>query len=221
MDIVAINERNSSTTEVRRLLGGSLTLAPLAEIKASFFRGRNEIGMYSTINRSTIDSFSNLGVSSYVSDSVVGRFTLIGSRVSIGGFGHPLNYLSIGAFQWGQSLESWGYSRDFSSNFDIDIRPKEVSTNIGSDCWIGDNSVVLAGRKLGHGSVVGAGSVVTSDVPPYAIVVGNPARIVRYRFSDEVISQLIRTRWWELEIEDLVNVDFTKPHLFPKREGSE
>jgi acetyltransferase-like isoleucine patch superfamily enzyme len=145
---------------------------------------------------------------------MVGRFTLIGSRVSIGGFGHPLSYLSIGAFQWGQNLEAWGYPRDFSKNFDSNIRPKGVLTEIGSDCWVGDNSVVLAGRKLGHGCIVGAGSVVTNDVPPYAIVVGNPAKVIRFRFSDDLISQLIETHWWELEIEDLVNIDFTNPNFF-------
>jgi len=74
--------------------------------------------------------------------------------------------------------------------------------------------VVLAGRKLGHGCIVGAGSVVTNDVPPYAIVVGNPAKVIRFRFSDDLISQLIETHWWELEIEDLVNIDFTNPNFF-------
>ena len=221
MTIVAINERNSSTTEDKKLLGGSLTLSPLAEIRGSFVGGRNVVGMYSSVNRSTIESFSNIGVSSYLSDSIVGRFTLIGSRVSIGGFGHPLNNLSIGAFQWGQSLGAWGYPKDFSANFDSSTRPKEVLTEIGSDCWIGDNSVILAGRKLGHGCVVGAGSVVTSDVPPYAIVVGNPARVIRFRFSDRLISELLETHWWELDLEDLVGVDFTSPQLFPQREESD
>jgi acetyltransferase-like isoleucine patch superfamily enzyme len=217
MESVAINERNSSSSESKKLLNGSLTLAPLAEIRSSFLDGKNEVGMYSSINRSTVGSYSNVGVSSYVSDSMIGRYTLIGSRVSIGGFGHPLNYLSIGAFQWGQSLEAWGYSKEFSKNFDSGIRPKEDITEIGSDCWIGDNSVILAGRNLGHGCVIGAGSVVTTDIPPYAIAVGNPARVIRYRFSDNLISQLIEFRWWELNIEDLVGTDFTQPHLFPRR----
>lgn len=221
MSIVAINERNSSTVLEKKLLNGTLTLAPLAEIRNSFFCGHNVVGMYSSINRSAIDSFSNVGVSSYISDSTVGRFTLIGSRVSVGGFNHPLNYLSIGAFQWGQSLEAWGYTKDFSENFDGRIRPDSLHTEIGSDCWIGDNSVVLAGKKLGHGCVVGAGSVVTSDVPPYAIVVGNPARVIRFRFSDHLISELLETHWWELDLEDLVGVDFTSPQLFPRREESD
>jgi len=190
----------------------------MAEIRNSFFSGKNEIGMYSSVNRSNFGAYSNVAVSSYISDSIVGRFSLIGSRVSIGGFGHPLGYLSTGAFQWGQSLEAWGYPRDFSKKFDSSIRPKELLTDIGSDCWVGDNSVILAGAKLGNGCVVGAGSFVTSDVPPYAIVVGNPARVIRVRFSDDLIAQLIETHWWELEIEDLVDVDFTKPQLFPQRE---
>ncbi len=214
MTSVAINERNDSTTNEKRLLGGTITLSPLAEIRNSFFVGRNVVGMYSSVNRSTFGSFSNIGVSSYISDSSVGRFTLIGSRVSIGGFSHPLSYLSIGAFQWGQNLESWGYSEDFSKNFESELRPKNIETIVGSDCWIGDNSVVLAGRKLGHGCVVGAGSVVTKDVPPYAIVVGNPARVIRYRFSEQLILQLLENHWWDSDIEDLVGLDFANPENF-------
>ncbi|CAN1484891.1 WbbJ Acetyltransferase (isoleucine patch superfamily) [Candidatus Nanopelagicaceae bacterium] len=218
MPIVAINERNDSTANEKKLLDGTLTLCPLAEIRNSFLSGHNVVGMYSTINRSTFGSFSNIGVSSYISDSIVDRFTLIGSRVSIGGFNHPLSYLSIGAFQWGQSLEEWGYSEDFSKNFESGLRPTKIQTEIGSDCWIGDNSVVLAGTKLGHGCVVGAGSVVTKDVPPYAIVVGNPARVIRFRFSEDLILRLLETRWWESDIEELVGLDFANPANFSPKE---
>ena len=69
--------------------------------------------------------------------------------------------------------------------------------NIGSDVWIGFGAVIVSGVTIGHGAVVGAGAVVARDVPPYAVVVGNPARVVRYRFPAESISELLQLRWWD------------------------
>jgi len=215
MEILALNFRNSSTSTLATVPScKSVFLAPLAEVINSKFTGHNHVGMYSTINRSEIGSYSNLGVSSYVSDSVIGRYSLIGSRVSIGGFGHPLNYLSIGAFQWGQNLEHWGFPGELSNKFDNRLRPPQKSTVIGSDCWIGDNSVLLAGIKIGDGAVIGAGSVVTKDVPPFAIVVGNPAVFIRFRFDKHLIESLESKKWWEKELLELVGVDFMNPKSY-------
>lgn len=68
---------------------------------------------------------------------------------------------------------------------------------IGNDVWIGYNVTILSGVKIGDGAVIGTGSVVSKDVPPYAIVAGNPARVVRYRFSEEAIEKLLKVRWWD------------------------
>jgi len=68
---------------------------------------------------------------------------------------------------------------------------------IGNDVWIGFNVIILSGVTIGDGAVIGAGSVVVKDVPPYAIVSGNPARIVRYRFNEETIQKLLQIRWWD------------------------
>lgn len=70
-------------------------------------------------------------------------------------------------------------------------------TQIGSDVWLGANALILPGcRKIGHGAVIGAGAVVTHDVAPYAIVGGNPARLIRYRFDAETIAELLESKWW-------------------------
>ena len=74
---------------------------------------------------------------------------------------------------------------------------------IGSDVWIGTHAVVLQGVNLGHGVIVAAGAVVTRDVEPYAIVGGVPARVLRLRFREEVIADLLDNRWWELPLKDL------------------
>jgi hypothetical protein len=67
---------------------------------------------------------------------------------------------------------------------------------IQNDVWIGAKSTIMSGVKISNGSVVGAGSVVTKDVPPYAIVAGNPAKVVKYRFSEEQIEKLLSIAWW-------------------------
>lgn len=76
-------------------------------------------------------------------------------------------------------------------------------TIIGSDVWIGVGACVLQGARIGHGAVVGGCSVVTTDVPPYAVVAGNPARLIRYRFPPETIARLLASTWWMLP-QDLV-----------------
>lgn len=81
---------------------------------------------------------------------------------------------------------------------------------IGHDVWLGDGAVILSGVHIGNGAAVGASSVVTKDVPPYAIVVGNPARLIRMRFSDEEIATLQSLEWWHW---DDAKLDAAMPHL--------
>ncbi len=75
---------------------------------------------------------------------------------------------------------------------------RKEGITIGNDVWIGYGCVILDGVQVGDGAVIGAGSVVTKHVPPYAIVGGAPARLIRYRFSEEVITQLVELQWWNL-----------------------
>jgi acetyltransferase-like isoleucine patch superfamily enzyme len=74
---------------------------------------------------------------------------------------------------------------------------------IGSDVWIGINAIILDGVSIGDGAVVGAGAIVTRDIPPYSIAAGNPARVVRKRFPDEVAAALLEIRWWDLELPEI------------------
>jgi serine acetyltransferase len=85
--------------------------------------------------------------------------------------------------------EAAGLDGRHSSNGDVVI---------GHDVWLGSQSLVLSGVAIGHGAVVAARAVVTRDVPPYAIVAGNPARLVRYRMSEDQIAALLDSRWWDL-----------------------
>ena len=74
---------------------------------------------------------------------------------------------------------------------------------IGNDVWIGQNAVILPGVHIGDGAIVGANSVVGSDIEPYTIVVGNPAKVLRKRFDDELIDLILRIKWWDRCIEEI------------------
>lgn len=84
-----------------------------------------------------------------------------------------------------------------------DIFGKQLNVIIGNDVWIGSRSTILAGVNIGNGAIIGSGSVVTKDVPPYAIVGGVPAKVIRYRHDPETIERLLRTEWWKLNPNDL------------------
>jgi acyl-[acyl carrier protein]--UDP-N-acetylglucosamine O-acyltransferase len=81
---------------------------------------------------------------------------------------------------------------------------EDTPLKVGNDVWIGEYAVILAHvTEIGDGAVIGAGAIINKNVPPYAVVVGNPARVVRYRFSKEVIDELLASRWWEKDIGEL------------------
>jgi virginiamycin A acetyltransferase len=130
---------------------------------------------------------------------VIGRFCAIaaGVRFLMPGANHA--DLGPSTFPFGIFGEPWA-SRT------MDLVMGAVSrgdTTVGHDAWLGYQALVLPGVTIGHGAVVAAASVVASDVPPYAIVAGNPARVVRMRFGDEDVARLLRAAWWDWPI-DLV-----------------
>ena len=77
--------------------------------------------------------------------------------------------------------------------------------NIGNDVWIGTNAIVMDGVKINDGAIIGAGAIVTKEIPPYAIAVGVPAKVIKYRFSQEIIDKLMELRWWDYPEDFIVN----------------
>ena len=128
---------------------------------------------------------------------IIGKFCQIGPGVEfvMNGANHQMNAVSTYPFY---TLEGW--EMDPPSPADL---PYKGDTVIGNDVWIGQNAVILPGVHISDGAVIGADSVVGSDVDPYTIVIGNPSEILRTRFDVELIDLLLKFRWWDKSIEEI------------------
>lgn len=153
-----------------------------------------------------IDKFTFFNWDTVVYPNVsIGAYCSIGRGVQIGLAMHPINWLSTHTFQynnnWFPEVEELKFDRRLK-------HMHHQKTIIGSDVWIGNNALINSGIKIGNGVIIGAGAVVTKDVPDYAIVGGVPAKVIRFRFEDSIIRELLETRWWLHNPDKLANLDF-------------
>lgn len=134
----------------------------------------------------------------------IGSFCSIASGVVIlANADHPIHLPSIYPFR--SNLFAKG-KKPGKTSPNLDVVTKGP-VEIGHDVWIGTNAIVLSGVSIGTGAVIGAGAVVTKAIPPYAIAVGNPARVVRYRFEPEIIERLLHSEWWLLSDETIQEME--------------
>ena len=152
-----------------------------------------EIGLYNFIENTVLDDYSFTGQFCFIQNAKLGKFVNVAANVRIGPTDHPYERPSLHHFTYRQKMYGFG-DQDDEQFFE---RRESQITHIGHDSWIGHGAIVQPGVSIGNGAIVGSGAIVTKDVPPYAIVVGVPAKVIKYRFSDEEIAALLRISWWD------------------------
>ena len=174
------------------------------------FVTHSKLGCHVQINRRNIidgvaiGRYSYTGANTILKTAEIENFCSLSWNISATGNRH--DYLKLTAHPIAQ-LSSFGLVEENEPHEKRIIR-------IGSDVWIGANACIMPGVQIGDGAVIGAGAIVTKSVPPFAVVVGNPARIIKYRFSETQIDDLLRIRWWDWPEERLKeNISLFKNQL--------
>jgi virginiamycin A acetyltransferase len=190
---------------------------PTCSINSHFIVPGVNLGTKVIINKGCkIQKDTTIGSYTFINENVqidyktrIGSYCSISHGVKISLGNHPAHFFST-------SEVFYNETRNIIKQNKYDEFINTAYTNIGSDVLLGANSIILSGISIGHGAIIGAGSIVTKNVPPYAIVAGNPAKIIKYRFDDVEIEFLLNTKWWEIEIEKLstLNIDISNEKHF-------
>ncbi|MBO0125233.1 CatB-related O-acetyltransferase [Agrobacterium sp. OT33] len=185
--MVSLHEREIPMHMAR----GRLDIERPAALNLATFRG----------NRNSIGAFSYANVETIIYNTNIGRFCSIAHKVMIAPNDHPVDWLSTHTFVF-NDRGTLGWSSDY-----MDIMSNErfefndQMTNIGNDVWIGYGAFIRRGVTIGDGAIIAAHSTVVKDVEPYSIVGGTPAKVIKMRFSDEIIERLKALKWWDYKLE--------------------
>lgn len=187
--------------------------------------GDNFIGRNCVITNSSVGKYTYISNNCVFSNCEIGRFCSIGQNVHLIQGTHPTNlfvstspmFFSNNHAAFHETFVQNKLFEEYKQTFD------GKSLKIGNDVWIGSNVDILEGCSIGDGAIVGAKALITKDVPPYAIVGGVPARIIRYRFPESDILKLSNIRWWQWEDDKIRQhlSDFTDYRLFLRSLGYE
>ena len=169
---------NSNYVSLNTKFGENITIGKNVKINSKVEIGNNTYINYETIIESNV---------------IIGKYCSIGPQVYIAPGNHPLNFISTHPFL---------YDRKWQEIFETKINNQKIlkkvkNTIIENDVWIGARAIIMEGVHISNGAIIGAGAIVTNDVPPYAIVVGSPAKIIKYRFNEENINKLNKIQWWD------------------------
>lgn len=165
-------------------------LKPMVKIASLFIRDKEQRKIFrkNILHNDTINFIGNsYAIKPFNSfpDTKIGKYVSIASNVTLGLWQHPINLVSTSPVVYNNNPQY------------LDAQIYGKSVEVGHDVWIGSGAMVMAGVHIHTGAVVAAGSVVTKDVPPYAIVGGVPAKIIKYRFDEPTRNKLLASEWWE------------------------
>ena len=182
---------------IKTILSKILKKLRFCAIRNSNIHKTSKIESGSNIVNVIMDRYSFCGYDCEIINTEIGSFCSIANNVVIGGAMHPIAWVSTSpVFYDGRDSVKMKFS-----SFQ---RPEDKKTIVGHDVWIGEGAKIKQGVTIGTGAVIGMGAIVTHDVPPYAIVGGNPAKIIKMRFSEDVVKGLLETKWWLLSNKELI-----------------
>jgi virginiamycin A acetyltransferase len=163
----------------------------------------------------------SMGFMSYTNSAVsenlkVGRYCCLSYNIKFPRYQHPLSHISTSIFTHDRATDLVARfikndNKNFNNFYD---NPQKGSITIGHDVWIGQDVSIMPGITIGTGSVIAANSVVTKSVMPYEIVGGNPAKLIRMRFSPSIINRLLLSEWWDYKFTDFWGIDLSNPEEF-------
>lgn len=168
------------------------------------FECPNFIGRHTILQNCSIGKYSYLGNDCEFCYTSIGRFSSISSDVKLVKGQHPTNTFVSTSPVFFQHLTCFGKGFVEKTIFKLNKTTNNgLLLEVGNDVWIGSHVRLMEGIHISDGAIIGAGSVVTKDIPPYAIAVGVPAKVIRYRFTEEEIEQLLTKKWWESDVEEI------------------
>jgi len=173
-------------------LGDEPSIHRTASVRATTFGRWCEVGARTKVAESRFGDYSYVVNDSDIIHSTIGKFCSIAAHTRLNPGNHPLDRVMLSHV--GYRSSAYGLGPDDPDFFDW---RRASPVTLGHDVWIGHGAVVLPGVAVGTGAAIGAGTTVTKDVPPFAVVVGNPGRVSRYRFPEPVIADLLRIAWWD------------------------
>lgn len=178
-------------------LGDGCTVGNDSNVERCQFENNVIINRRSFVNDSQIGMFSYAGINLTMNWTKLGRFCSLGRNVDVGGFDHDYHKVTtLPQFRWNQMTAGGGKVQGVTPH---------AHCVIGNDVWIAAGAQILHKANIGDGAIIGGGAVVTHDVPPYAIAVGVPAKIIGYRFDEKYIDDLLEIKWWNWPIEVIMN----------------
>lgn len=167
--------------------GHHIYIDPKARVYGTELADYSFVAHHAEISSSTIGKRTSVGRYTKIQKADIGAYCSISWDVTIGALSHPIDRVSGHAFTFRKSF----------GIVDKDLVKNDLRTIVGNDVWIGCGVIIRSGVRIGDGAVIGAGAVVLKDVEPYEVVVGVPARRIRYRYEDDIVKRLRNIKWWE------------------------
>ena len=155
------------------------------------------VGRKTVVSSSLIGRYTFIGRDCYLPNAKIGRFCSIGNNVHVVAETHPSRSFFSTHPAFYSTGKQCGITFVKENLFEERLSVEGYSCIIGNDVWIGNDVRIIGGVKIGTGAIIGLGAIVTRNVPPYAIVVGSPAKVIRFRFDQVAIDRLLDSKWWD------------------------